>query len=43
MKIQSAAKMHMIRKRYLALMHLRKYSANILTKHYRRKVALIRF
>ena len=37
------AKMYMIRKRYLALMHLRKYSANLLTGHYRRQIALMRF
>ena len=35
-RIQAMAKMYMIRKRYKALMHLRKYSANVLTGHYRR-------
>ena len=36
-------KMYMIRKRYKALMELRRYSAKILTGHYKRKIAWIRF
>jgi hypothetical protein len=42
-KIQSMSKMYMIRKRYLALMHLRRYSAGLLTSHYRKQIAIMRF
>ena len=42
-KIQSVAKMYMIRKRFTALIQLRRQSAKILTGHYRRQIALMRF
>lgn len=42
-KIQSVAKMYMIRKRFSALIELRRYSARLLTGHYRRQIALMRF
>lgn len=42
-KIQATAKMYMIRKRYKALMQLRRYSADVLTNYFRKVVALLRF
>lgn len=42
-KIQAAAKMYMIRKRYIALVELRKSSAFLLTRYFRTRITLLRF